>query len=259
MTLESDLVEIVEHSKAKTGLAISELPDGPEIQMHGDDPYRAASVIKVPILYELYRKHERGELDLEDVHSVSEKNISVGSGVIRALHRPLALTLKDLMTLMIIVSDNSATNELIDIAIMEEVNSTMQRIGLRHTLLKRKMMGDAGGEVAFERDNIMSPGDSILLIKDIYSAKHLSRRSCDSILEIMKQQQFKQKIPRYLPEKVVSATKSGTVKSVSNDIGILYLKRPVAIAVMCMDLDHSAHGSDVIASVGRTVYEYYSR
>ena len=159
---------------------------------------------------------------------------------------------------MIIVSDNSATNEMIDVVSMEDVNSTMRSLGLNHTALRRKMMGEAGGGFPFDRDNLMSPRDSITLLKEIYSARHLSRRSCDAMLEILKQQQFTEKIPRYLPSNISFAIKSGTVKGVSNDSGIVFLKKPIAISVMCMDLQHSAIGSDAIAAIGRAIYEYYS-
>ena len=258
MVLETEVVDIIEGLKGKTGVAIAELPNGPELLINAEEPYRAASVIKIPILYELHRKHEKENLNLAATHNVNASNICVGSGVIRNLHKPLNLTLKDLATLMITVSDNSATNELIDLVSMTAVNSTMQTIGLRHTALRRKMLGSTGGEIPFDRDNLMSPQDVILLLKEIYSAKHLSQESCDSMLNIMKEQQFTESIPRYLPEDVVFAAKSGAVRSVSNDVAIIYLRKPIGVAVMCMDLEHSAYGSDAIAKIGRAVYEHYS-
>jgi beta-lactamase class A len=256
--LEGEVTAIIDGLKGKIGVAVAELPDGPEIMIDAEEPYRAASVIKVPILYELYRKHENGNLNLAATHDVSESNLCLGSGVIRSLHRSLNLTLKDLATLMIIVSDNSATNELIDLVSMKDVNSTMQSIGLRHTTLKRKMLGLAGGDVPYDQDNLMSPSDSILLLKEIYSAKHLTKNSCDSMLDIMKEQQFTENIPRYLPEDVVFAAKSGTVKGVSNDVAVIYLRKAIGISVMCNDLKHYAYGSDAIAKIGRAVYRYYS-
>jgi beta-lactamase class A len=258
LALETEVVDIIEGLKGKIGVAIAELPDGPEILINAREPYRAASVIKVPILYELYRKHEKGNLNLATTHKIHESNICVGSGVIRSLHKPLDLNLKDLATLMIIVSDNSATNELIDVVSMKDANSTMQSIGLRHTTLRRKMLGPAGGEVPFDQDNLMSPQDSILLLKDIYSAKHLSKESCDSMLNIMKEQQFTENLPRYLPEDIVFAAKSGTVKGVSNDVAVIYLRKPIGAVVMCMDLEHYAYGSDAVAKIGRALYDHYS-
>jgi len=256
--LQTEIAAIIDRVRGEIGVAVAELPDGQEIQINADKPYRAASVIKVAILYELFRKHEEKGLDLDALHRVDERNISVGGGVIRTLHRPVQLSLKDLATLMIIVSDNSATNELIDVTTMEDVNSTMLHLGLQRTILRRKMTGGAGGEPPIDRDNVMSPRDAIALLREIYSAGHLSRKSCDCILGIMKEQQLKQKIPRYLPENVVFAGKTGTLKGVSNDIGILFLRQPVAVAMMCMRLGHSAYGSDAIAAVGNAVYEHYS-
>jgi beta-lactamase class A len=258
MGLETAIRHVLDQARGRIGVAVAELPNGAVTEINGDETFRAASVIKVPILYELFRKSETRRLDLDQVHAVSERNICTGSGVIRTLHRPLQLTLKDLAILMIIVSDNSATNELIDVAEIDDVNSTMKSLALHRTVLRRKMLGDAGGDVPFDKDNVSSPRDLVTLLKDIYTAGHLSRQSCDSILEVMKLQQLTNKIPRYLPSNLSIANKTGTVKGVSNDAGILFLERPIAMAVMCMDLEHSAYGSDVIASIGRVVYDHYS-
>ena len=75
--LKTDIRTIIDGVEGKTGLVVAELPDGPEIQINGDQPFRAASVIKVPILYELYRKHEKTGLDLDAIHLVSDSNICV--------------------------------------------------------------------------------------------------------------------------------------------------------------------------------------
>jgi beta-lactamase class A len=258
MGLETAIRHVIDGAKGHVGVAVADLPMGLVTEINGNEAFRAASIIKVPILYELFRKSESRKLDLDQVHVVSERNICTGSGVIRTLHRPLQLTLKDLATLMIIVSDNSATNELIDVARINDVNSSMQSLGLHRTVLRRKMLGDAGGDVPFGEDNVTSPRDLVTLLNEIHNGSHLSRQSCDSILEIMKLQQFTNKIPRYLPSNLPIANKTGTVRGVSNDAAILFLKKPIAIAVMCMDLEHSAHGSDLIASIGRVVYDYYA-
>ncbi|MGA2785296.1 MAG: serine hydrolase [Candidatus Bathyarchaeia archaeon] len=257
MGLETALQNAAAQVRGRIGVAVAELSSGLMTEINSDESYRAASIIKIPILYELFRKSEKQKLDLNGIHPVSESNTCTGSGVIRMLHKPLPLTLKDLATLMIVVSDNSATNEVIDIVGIDDVNSTMERLGLHRTILRRKMLGDAGGNVPFEKDNVSSPRDLVTLLQDIYSANHLTCESCNSMLEIMKLQQLKHKIPHYLPANVQFASKSGTVKGVSNDAAILFLKRPIALAVMCGDLEHSSYGSDSIASIGRLVYEYY--
>jgi len=258
MGLETAIRHVIARAKGHVGVVVAELPVGEVTEINGDEAFRAASIIKVPILYELFHKSESRNLDLDQTHVVNERNICTGSGVIRTLHRPLPLTLKDLAILMIIVSDNSATNELIDVAGIDDVNSTMRSLGLHQTVLRRKMLGDAGGDVPFDKDNVSSPRDLVALLNEIYSGSHLSRHSCDSMLEAMKLQQLTNKIPRYLPSNLLIANKTGTVRGVSNDAAILFLKKPVAIAVMCMDLEHSAYGSDVIATIGRVVYDYYS-
>jgi beta-lactamase class A len=263
MTLERALRAMCEQINAKVGVAVAELNDGGVgktlIEINADSPYRSASVIKVPIIYELYRRAERGQIDLSTVRQVSKYNICPGGGVINALHGKLEFTIEDLATLMIIVSDNSATNELIDIVGMSDVNSTMEELGLKHTALRRKMLGEAGGDVPFEKDNITSPRDCICLLKEIYSGSHLiSRSTSPRILDVMKQQKLSYKLPRYLPRGTQVASKGGTVRGVSNDVAIFYLETPLAIAVMCNDLKYDGYATDVIAQMGQVIFDAYS-
>lgn len=257
MQLEQEIRSMIESFDGKIGIALKELPNGSGFEINADQPYRAASVIKVPIMHEIFRKSEQGKLDLNSVHKVSDNNIQVGSGVIRSLSS-MPYTIKDLVTLMIIVSDNSATNECIDIATYDGVTSSMKDLGLINTVLVRKMLGQKGGDVSFSQDNTISPKDSILLLEDIYNASTLSRDSCDSILDIMKAQQLRNKLPRYLPVDTESATKGGTVRHVANDIGILYFSKPIAVSILSMDVPHSSYGDDLIAKMSQTIYKYYS-
>ena len=249
---------MIENFDGKIGISLKELPNGPGFEINANQSYRAASVIKVPIMHEIFRKSEQGALDLTSVHKVSENNICIGSGVIRSLSPSISYTIKDLVTLMIIVSDNSATNECIDIATFNDVTSSMKNLGLLNTVLVRKMLGQKGGDVSFSQDNTISPKDSILLLQDIYNASTLSRDSCDSMLDIMKSQQLRNKLPRYLPVDTISATKGGTVKGVANDIGILYFDKPIAISILSNDVPHSSYGDDLIAKIAKLIYKYYS-
>lgn len=258
MTLKRSLRTIMDQINAKVGVSVADLNDGHTVvEINEDVPYRSASVIKVPMLYELYRKSEQGLIDLSSIREVKKSNVCTGGGVINALHGQPEFTIEDLATLMIIVSDNSATNELIDIIGMDDVNSTMQDLGLSNTVLRRKMLGEAGGDVPFEKDNTTSPRDCILLLKEIYSGSRLSRSSSDKILNTMKQQKLSYKLPRYLPRGIQVASKGGTVRGVSNDIAIFYLETPVAVAVMCNDLKRDEYAADVVAQMGRAVLDAF--
>ena len=245
MALETAIRHVAGRVKGRIGVAVSEFPNGPLLSINGDEAFRAASVIKIPILYELFRKSDAHTLDFNASHTVSSSNLCTGSGVIRLLHRPLQLTIHDLATLMIVVSDNSATNELIDVAGVAAVNSTMTSLGLNRTILRRKMLGDSGGDVSFDNDNVSSPNDLLNLLRIIHSGERLSKQSSDDLLGIMKTQQLRNKIPRYLPASLPVANKTGTVRGVSNDAAVLYLNnKTVGLVVMSMDLEQSSYGRD---------------
>ena len=258
MSLEEKISQILQRFNGQFGIAIQELPNGPIFKINSDSPYRAASVIKLPIIYELLRLFEAGEINLDSIHEINSNNMMGGMGVISYLNPSLKFTIKDLATLMMIVSDNSATNELIDLVSMDGVNSTMNKLGLSHTVLKRKMLLQHGSDLPFKDDNTMSPSDCITLLRNNYCHSDLSADSCNTILNIMKDQQIKSKIPRYLSDDFVSATKSGELKAVSNDIGIIYHHKDVAISVLSMGLTHTSFGADAIAEISNIVANHYS-
>src|SRR3712207_5016623 len=121
------------------GIAAKHLGTGEEIRINADDLTATASTIKVPILIELFRQVEAGEVRLEDRLAVNEAIRAPGSGVLRELSLGVELTVRDHATLMIVVSDNTSTNLLIDLVGRERVNQTMAEFGFRQTRLRQRL------------------------------------------------------------------------------------------------------------------------
>ena len=118
------------------------LLNGEPFTHHGvDRRFRAASTVKIPIMIELYRQIDQGQPALADPYVLRPEDHAVGSGVLLHLHDGLALTLNDLIYLMISISDNTATNILIDLAGMDRVNATMQDLDMANSTLGRTMKG----------------------------------------------------------------------------------------------------------------------
>lgn len=121
-------------------------PGGERYARNGDRAFRAASTVKIPIMIEICRQIDRGERALADPRTITAADRTPGSGVLLHLHDGLQLTLADLLYLMISISDNEATNILIDLAGMDAVNATMWALGMEHSALGRRMTGVPAAE-----------------------------------------------------------------------------------------------------------------
>ncbi len=123
--LKNKINEELHGFQGRVGLAIE--IEGEGFTVNSEEPFPSASVIKIPILIEGLRQSEIGKINLDQLIPIASK--VGGSGVLQAISRDVRMTIKDLMTLMIIVSDNTATNVLIDLLGMDELNRSMKQMG----------------------------------------------------------------------------------------------------------------------------------
>ncbi len=213
----ADLIADYEGQGARIGLAV-EGGDGLAFSHAGDEKFVAASTVKVPLMVELCRRIDAGTLRLDDRMTVTRDMYAPGSGVMLHLDPGYALSLKDLIYLMISISDNSATNILIGVTGMEPVNATMQALGMTRSNLGRLMQGRAaqGDEV----ENWASPNDYVRLIAAILDGKAASPQSCELMLDMLRKQQNRRRIVRFLPATGFDwGAKGGSVPGYVNDIG----------------------------------------
>lgn len=136
----ADFVHQQESGSIRIGASVQS-PDGDCFALRGDERFVSASTIKIPIMVEVYRQIDRGNLTLDDRIPLTKEDICPGSGVLLQLHAGIELTLRDIVYLMMSISDNTATNMLIDLASMEQVNETIRSLGMEHSALGRKMRG----------------------------------------------------------------------------------------------------------------------
>ncbi|MDP2872371.1 MAG: serine hydrolase [Bacillota bacterium] len=201
------------------------LATGEVVQLDAEEVYPAASVIKIPILVEAFRQAEEGKLFLESLYSVHEGRRAGGSGVFKEFHAGLEVTLRDILTFMIIVSDNTATNLAIDLAGMPSINDTIRRLGLRHTALRRRLMGGPfydRPDYSLAIDNILSAVDMGLLLRLLARGQAVSATSDAAMLDILLRQQVNDRIPMMLPRGVRVAHKTGEFQTTRHDAGVVY-------------------------------------
>ncbi|MHB8644952.1 MAG: serine hydrolase [Thermomicrobiales bacterium] len=227
-------------------------PDGAHWTHHGDRKFGAASTVKIPIMIEIFRQIDAGARSLDDRHITSAADLTPGSGVLLNLHQGLEVTLNDLLSLMISISDNMATNILIRMAGMEAVNRTMREIGMKNSVLGREMKGRPA--TADEQENLAAPNDYAVAIRAILDSEAASRTSCDAMIGLLEKQQNSRRIARYLPDggAIRWGSKTGSVPGVTNDAGfILAPNGRLILAVYCENFPDPHVGEQVIGEISR--------
>jgi beta-lactamase class A len=158
---------------------------------------------------------------------------------------------------MVAVSDNSATNVLIDRVGMENVNQLLDSLSLTHTRLRRKMMDLKAASEG--RENISTPREMMTLLEQIYRGKVLNKEMTDDFLRVVSTHKASW-IPRDLPEGVRIANKPGELEGVRNDSGIVFLQhRPYIICVMTSYLNRERDGEEAISQISAAAYRMFDR
>lgn len=227
-------------------------PAGDRFSHNGERKFGAASTVKIPLMIELFRQIDRGERTLDDEYVLKADDIAIGSGVMLHLHHGMTFTLNDLIYLMISISDNTATNILIDMAGMDHVNETMRSLGMLNSNLGRKMKGRPAQ--AGEQENWATPDDYAAAIAALVEGRAASTDSCEKMLAMLQKQQNSRRISRYLPERedIRWGSKTGSVKGVTNDAGFITTpKGTLIISVYCESLPDQHIGEQAIGDISR--------
>lgn len=262
--LTGDIKQVDQGLDGTMGVAILDLTDGRVFLENADQVFAQASSIKVAILAELYRQEQQseqgaaGNAKLHDLYTVDAKDIVDGSAIMAGLTPGVTrVTNRDLATFMVAVSDNSATNLLIDRLGMQNVNGLLDSLGLHQTRLQRRMMDVKAAQEG--RENVSTPREMMTLFRALYEEKVVNKALTADFFKVLGTPKASD-IPRYIPEDVVCANKPGELAGVRNDVGIVFVpKRPFVIVVMTAYLKRERDGDDAIAKIAGEAYEYFDR
>jgi beta-lactamase class A len=252
------------------GLWAKSLDTGEVLLYRSEESFPPASTIKVPVLYEVFRQAGEGRFSLTDPLLLEADDVVGGSGILKDLTPGLTLPVRDLATLMIVVSDNTATNMLIDLVGADAVNGSCERLGLTSTRLENRMQRPKEGGPA----NRSTPADLGHLMAHIAERRVLTEAACDAMLDIMRRQHFTDNITRALPEfdayveagkepTVRVASKSGSIRGTRNDVGLVEAHgRRYVIAMMskgCTDTRfyHDNEASVLLPKISAAVYGHF--
>jgi beta-lactamase class A len=230
----------------------------PTIDLGGDAVYSSASVIKLPILWCFFEQVDRGTLDPTERWTLVDADRVDGTGVLRFLQTGASLPLLDLATLMTIVSDNTATNALIERLGIGTIQAAIDRLGMASTRLGRKMFDFEARERGL--DNLIAGRDVARLVQRFVTGDGLSARSAEQVRTILRGQQFNAGLPARLPsEEAVVFHKTGNLPGLLHDAGWIEHTRGTAIVVALSDgLTNDGDGAAALAAIGEAVWTWLS-
>jgi beta-lactamase class A len=325
--VEESVAAIAADLGGTVGVAARNLASDADVHIAADELFPMASCFKIPVMVEVMRQIDAGSLRLDDRLTLTEADKSPGSTLIHC-HEGLRPSVRDLLYLMITLSDNTATDMLWRLVGLGSVNDTMRLLGLetidcfvpnREYFLIESGVGEewaglsgaeivarwreiearGGCEDAFRRvleenarlcgarflhlyeqrwghdeslgyqdsftvdqalDNQGSPRDMAELLAMIAQDQCASAPSCRLMVQVMSQQEWREKIPAGLPGELLVANKTGGVSGTSNDAAIVYMPSgaPLTMVVFCKGLTHEAkrRADKAIAAVAGVVYEF---
>ncbi|HTT24824.1 MAG TPA: serine hydrolase [Candidatus Sulfotelmatobacter sp.] len=256
--LEGKIEEVDRNLDGVMGVAIEDLTTGDHYLLRQDEVFAQASSIKITVLANLHLQAQQGKLKLTDLYTVQSADLVPDSDIMNGLTPGVTrLTLRDLATMMVAVSDNAATNVLIDRVGMQNVNAMLDSLGLAHTRLRRKMMDLEAAKQG--RENISTPWEMMSLLDAIYHGKLLDKQSTDDFFQVLRTNKGSW-IPRDLPPDLKIANKPGALEAVRNDSGVVFVEgRPYVICVMTSFLRSEREGEAAITKVSLETWRMFDR
>jgi beta-lactamase class A len=250
------LARIADDVDGVVGYQIVDLTSGQTFSRRATEPFPTASAIKIGILYELLAQADAGRVDLDASTAVSAEDKVGGAGILQQLGTPV-LSLHDHAVLMIMLSDNTATNVLIDTVSMAAVNRRMGALGAPTYALQRRMMDTEAAERGAE--NLSSPADLTRVMDALRTGEGLTAASRDVALDILRRPNGSP-LRRGVPAGVLLASKPGGLTGVRSDVAYVALEqRPFLITVMMSYLADEEAGAEAITEISRTAFRYFDR
>jgi len=260
--IDEEVRRITSRIQGRIGVAAKTFDDKDLYLYNEHMQFPAASTIKIHVLLELFNQTRSGKRSFQERLKVPTSD-RLGplwdrrsSGILKDLESITEISLRDAATLMIIVSDNVATNLIMDLLGIENIQRMVQQLGLKDTKIQRKMMDY--GSAAKGLENVTSPYDMMITLEKIANKEVLEEESCEAILDILSRAQDTLGLRRLIPADVRIEHKTGELDDVCNDVGIVRAaETPFVIAVLSKGVN-MIEGWDAIAEIGKLFFGHYA-
>ena len=217
-----------------TGVYVKNMITG-ETFMRGEDiPVVAASVIKIPVMIEAFRAAHDGQLSLDEMHALRDEERMPSCGTLKAMHTGIEMTLEDLVKLMIIVSDNAATNIMINRVGIANVNRTLRALGCEKTTLNRLLFDSEVSRRGVK--NYITAREMGEVLEKLWRGEVVSKEASKAMMDILLDQRLNGKLPFFIDSMGIDiAHKTGEDDGISHDVGVIYTNEPL---VACFVGEH---------------------
>ena len=235
-------------------LVYKNLVTGEELMCNENFQHVAASVIKIPVMVEAFRQFEAGLCSKDEVIEVNDADRVPICGVLTLMHEGLRPSVLDLIYLMISISDNMATNLLIDQLGLESIQGTIESLGMVQTQLNRKLFESRPEHR--HKVNSISAGEMAQLLETMYRGELLSPQASEEMLRILETQQLKNKTASLLPMSCRMAHKTGEDDGISHDVGIVFAKEPFIVCICGNNLPDEAAFNRMTGDVAKLLFDH---
>ena len=257
--LDEQVKNLVGAFKGKVSLYAKNLDTGETYALNADERVKTASTIKIAVMIEAFARVTEGKAKWTDeVVLTKEKKVS-GSGILSELSDNLHLTLRDAVNLMMILSDNTATNLVLDVLTTDAVNTRMESLGFKQIKINRKVMGGGDSMAGKDPENkkyglgFATPHEMVQIMEKLERGEIISAAASKEMLDLMKREQARYAIGRSLWEAPM-ASKYGALDRLRSAVGIIYTKKgKIAMAISCDDMP------DIMWSVDNPAYVLMSQ
>jgi beta-lactamase class A len=289
---------VLDEVEGEMGVAVTHVETGQFLEVHGTKGYPMASTFKLPILVELFNQVDQGKLNLGEMVSIDTQDLHLGSGQLRRFAVPgVSLSIENLALLMMRISDNSATDMLLERVGVDNVNRRLVEIGVEGITVNRScqklildwlgfdiertrgmsyqeiesMLNDyepqpgemeaAAAAFADDPQDTATPIGMNFLLERIFKGTAASPTSCEKMTEILlKCDTGRNRLRGLLPSSVDVAHKTGTIGGTVNNVGIIYLPHKrghVIVSVLSKKMEDREEAERAIAEIARYAFDYF--
>jgi beta-lactamase class A len=236
-SLDSRLHAEIDPFKGKVFLFAQNLDTGQTYSFNGDERVRTASTIKIAVMIEAFARVAEGRAKWTDELVLTKAARYSGSGILPELSDGLRLTLRDCVRLMMTLSDNTATNMVLDYLTTDAVNARMESLGFKHTRIMRRVGSGGESQAGKEPDNkrfglgATTPHEMVEIMAKLERGEIVTKEVSKGMIELMKREQARYAIGRAIPD-VPMASKYGALDALRSCVAILYTKHgKIAMAI----------------------------